>query len=86
MFLFTGIEDNTKDETGLTPWRREITGRNIEFWKIGENGIEDRGPHPRDRVLLDRGSRRTLRGNGWCNRSAPRHDRAGDVGCCRWCR
>jgi hypothetical protein len=24
MFLFTGIEDNTKDDVGLTPWRREV--------------------------------------------------------------
>jgi hypothetical protein len=31
MFLFTGIEDNTKDDVGLTPWRREVKGRSIEF-------------------------------------------------------
>ena len=39
MFLFSGIEDNTKDDWGLTPWRREVKGRSIEFWKLGKNGI-----------------------------------------------
>jgi hypothetical protein len=39
MFLFSGIEDNTKDDTGLTPWRREVKGRSIEFSKLGKNGI-----------------------------------------------
>ncbi len=39
MFLFTGIEDNTKDDWGLTPWRREVKGRSIEFTKLGKNGI-----------------------------------------------
>jgi hypothetical protein len=39
MFLFSGIEDNTKDEGGLTPWRREVKGRSIEFSKLGKNGF-----------------------------------------------
>ncbi len=39
MFLFSGLEDNTKDDYGLTPWKREAKGRNVEFTKIGENGI-----------------------------------------------
>jgi len=39
MFLFSGIEDNTKDDWGLTPWRREVKGRSIEFSKLGKNGI-----------------------------------------------
>jgi hypothetical protein len=39
MFLFSGIEDNTKDDSGLTPWRREVKGRGIEFSKLGKNGI-----------------------------------------------
>jgi hypothetical protein len=39
MFLFSGIEDNTKDDKGLTPWRREVKGRSIEFSKLGNNGI-----------------------------------------------
>src|SRR5437870_3212184 len=39
MFLFSGIEDNTKDDTGLTPWRREVKGRSIEFSKLGKNGF-----------------------------------------------
>jgi hypothetical protein len=39
MFLFSGIEDNTKDDWGLTPWRREVRGRSIEFSKLGKNGI-----------------------------------------------
>jgi hypothetical protein len=39
MFLFSGIEDNTKDDWGLTPWRREVNTRGIEFSKLGKNGI-----------------------------------------------
>jgi hypothetical protein len=39
MFLFSGIEDNTKDDGGLAPWRREVKGRSIEFSKLGKNGI-----------------------------------------------
>jgi hypothetical protein len=39
MFLFSGIEDNTKDDYGLTPWQREVKGRSIEFSMIGKNGM-----------------------------------------------
>jgi hypothetical protein len=39
MFLFTGIEDNTEDKWGLTPWRREVKGRSIEFSELAKNGI-----------------------------------------------
>jgi hypothetical protein len=39
MFLFSGIEDNAKDDYGLTPWRRDVKGRSIEFSMIGKNGI-----------------------------------------------
>lgn len=38
-FALTGIEDNTKEKYGLTPWIREVVGRNIEFGLISKNGI-----------------------------------------------
>ena len=33
MFVWTGIEDNTRDR-GSTPWRREVKGRSIEFSRV----------------------------------------------------
>jgi hypothetical protein len=35
-FLFSGLEDNTKDREGDPDrWRREVRGRSIEFSKLG---------------------------------------------------
>jgi hypothetical protein len=34
MFLFSGIEDNVKNG-GLTPWRREVKGRSVEYSSVG---------------------------------------------------
>ncbi len=39
MDAFTGIEDNTKDSYGLTPWKKEPTANGFRFTKIGKNGI-----------------------------------------------
>src|ERR1700722_207936 len=39
MFVWTGIEDNTKENYGLGPWRRKVTGRSIEFSILRRNGI-----------------------------------------------
>jgi hypothetical protein len=39
MFLFLGLEDNTEFEQALTPWRREVKGRTVEFSTISKNGI-----------------------------------------------
>jgi hypothetical protein len=39
MYFFTGIEDNTNEGVGLTPWRRSAKARVVEYWKIGKNGI-----------------------------------------------
>jgi hypothetical protein len=37
MFLFTGVEDNTQVGSSPQTWRREVTGRSIEFSTITEN-------------------------------------------------
>ena len=39
MFVLEGKEDNTKDDYGLTPWRREVIGTVVELSKLGKNGI-----------------------------------------------
>ncbi|SNT61648.1 hypothetical protein SAMN05216374_5948 [Tardiphaga sp. OK246] len=39
MFLFTGIEDNARDEVGLTSWRRDRSRRALEFAKVGRNRV-----------------------------------------------
>jgi hypothetical protein len=38
-FALTGIENNTKESYGLTPWIRQVAGRTVEFGLIGKNGI-----------------------------------------------
>lgn len=38
-FVFSGIEDNSKDDTKLPPWRREITDKGLEYWRIGRNAV-----------------------------------------------
>ncbi|WP_316229611.1 hypothetical protein [Bradyrhizobium sp. SZCCHNR1070] len=37
MFLFTGLEDNTKVGSGPETWRREVKERTVEFSTIREN-------------------------------------------------
>jgi hypothetical protein len=44
MFLFSGIEDNSKDSENAAPWRREVKGHSIEFSSIGENHIYSSDP------------------------------------------
>lgn len=39
-YLFTGLEDNLDDTGGQgMPWQRTVKGRNLEYWRIGKNGI-----------------------------------------------
>jgi len=40
IYLFTGLEDNLDDTNGNgMPWQRAVRGRNLEYWRIGKNGI-----------------------------------------------
>ena len=37
IFALDGVEDNAREKHRLVPWKREITGRTIEFETLGRN-------------------------------------------------